>query len=73
MPFSSWDTCRPSPFGDAAPTLLRDDRGPFLPEASSFVQRAKYLIEFNIWGAVQEAGFEFDPRTTPYRLLFDEV
>jgi hypothetical protein len=30
------------------------------------------LTEPNIWGAFQEAGFEFDPSTEPYRLAFNE-
>jgi hypothetical protein len=30
------------------------------------------MIEANIWGAFQEAGFYFDVSDEPYRILFDE-
>jgi hypothetical protein len=30
------------------------------------------MTEQNIWGAFQEAGFEFDTSTEPYRLVFNE-
>jgi hypothetical protein len=30
------------------------------------------IIEANIWGAFQEAGFYFDVSIEPYRIRFDE-
>jgi hypothetical protein len=30
------------------------------------------MIEANIWGAFQEAGFEFDTNREPYRICFNQ-
>jgi hypothetical protein len=30
------------------------------------------MIEANIWGSFQEAGFEFETSSGPYRIRFDK-
>jgi hypothetical protein len=52
------------PFGDEKATVQF-----FMKVYHNFKQT---MVEPNIWGAFQALGFEFDTRSEPYRLLFNE-